>query len=223
LTSPGPSDRLAWRDAAAALGGHPGARQGGGRSQRVRPVPGTAKGVSVSVAYYCPHCMSNQPSYEYSQGSEILVRCLTCGYPVADSGGAVSGAPGDKPTVLCIDDDRVTLKMLQDTLQSHGFQVVTAGDGSQGLATARRLQPHLILVDIMMPGLDGFEVCRRLRADPAFGETPLIILTAMDDPKLNVKGFQAGATLALRKPFEPQKLVSTIQTALALKASKKRR
>ena len=176
----------------------------------------------MSVAYYCPHCMSNQPSYEYWQGSELMVRCLTCGYPVGEGGVAASGEPGGKPTVLCIDDDRVTLKMLQDTLESHGFQVVTAGDGFQGLAAARRLQPHLILVDIMMPGLDGFEVCRRLRADPAFGETPLIILTAMDDPKLNVKGFQAGATLALRKPFEPQKLVSTIQTALALKASKKR-
>jgi DNA-binding response OmpR family regulator len=176
----------------------------------------------VSVAYYCPHCMSNQPSYEYAQGAEILVRCLTCGYPVADTGVAASEAPGGKPTVLCIDDDRVTLKMLQDTLQAHGFQVLTAADGTQGLAAARRVYPHLILVDIMMPGLDGFEVCRRLRADPAFGDTPLIILTAMDDPKLNVKGFQAGASLALRKPFQPEKLVSTIQTALALKASKKR-
>ncbi len=176
----------------------------------------------MTVAYYCPHCMSNQPSYEYWQGSEMVVRCLTCGYPVADSGLPSSEAPGGKPRVLCIDDDRVTLKMLQDALESRGFLVATAEDSAQGLAAARQLRPHLILVDIMMPGLDGFEVCRRLRADPAFVDIPLIILTAMDDPKLNVKGFQAGATLALRKPFEPQRLVSTIQTALALKASKKR-
>jgi DNA-binding response OmpR family regulator len=176
----------------------------------------------VTIAYYCPQCMSNQPSYEYAQGPDMVVRCLTCGYPVGDSGVPTSGPSGGKPRVLCIDDDRVTLTILQDTLASHGFAVATALDGPQGLAAARRDRPHLILIDIMMPGLDGFEVCRRLRADPAFRETPLIILTAMDDPKLNVKGFQAGATLALRKPFQPQKLVSTIQTALALRASKKR-
>jgi len=176
----------------------------------------------VTVTYYCPQCMSNQPSYEYWQGSELVVRCLTCGYPVGESGVAASGPSGGKPKVLCIDDDRVILKMLQDTLASHGFEVRTAPDGPQGLAAALRERPNLILVDIMMPGLDGFEVCRRLRADAAFAEVPLIILTAMDDPKLNVKGFQAGATLALRKPFQPEKLVSTIQTALALKASKKR-
>jgi CheY-like chemotaxis protein len=181
-----------------------------------------AKGGTVSVTYFCPHCMSNQLSYEYWQGSELMVRCLTCGYPVGDSGMPAAEAPGGKPRVLCIDDDQVILKMLQDSLQSHGFEVLTAPDGPQGLAAARRGLPHLILVDIMMPGLDGFEVCRRLRADAAFAETPLIILTAMDDPKLNVKGFQAGANLVLRKPFQPQKLVSTIQTALALKASKKR-
>ena len=176
----------------------------------------------MTVSYFCPQCMSNQLSYEYWQGSELMVRCLTCGYPVGDSGVPASGPSGGKPKVLCVDDDRVILKMLQDTLESHGFQVVTASDGPQGLAAARRELPHLILVDIMMPGLDGFEVCRRLRADATFAETPLIILTAMDDPKLNVKGFQAGANLALRKPFQTQKLVSTIQTALALKASKKR-
>jgi DNA-binding response OmpR family regulator len=66
--------------------------------------------------------------------------------------------------------------------------------------------------------MDGFEVCRRMRADPDLKGTPIIIVTAMEDPKLNVKGFQAGATLATKKPFDPKKLVDTIKTALALKA-----
>jgi CheY-like chemotaxis protein len=69
----------------------------------------------------------------------------------------------------------------------------------------------------MMPGMDGYEVCRRMRADPDLKETPIIIITAMTDPKLNVKGFQAGANLAIKKPFESKKLLDTIKTALALK------
>ncbi|HYL80492.1 MAG TPA: response regulator, partial [Candidatus Acidoferrum sp.] len=72
----------------------------------------------------------------------------------------------------------------------------------------------------MMPKMSGFEVCRKMRADPDLKDTPIIILTAMHDPNLNVKGFEAGADLAMRKPFGPKELINTIKTALTLKSKR---
>ena len=77
------------------------------------------------------------------------------------------------------------------------------------------------LLDSMMPGIDGFEVCRRLKAVPALRHIPIIILTAMANAKLNSQAFKAGASLALRKPAEPATVLRTIQAALALTATKK--
>ena len=119
--------------------------------------------------------------------------------------------------ILCIDDDPLLLDFLVVLLKNNEFQALTATDGPSGIAIARRERPNLILLDVMMPGMDGFEVCRRIRGDPVLRDTPVIILTVMTDPKLNVKGFRAGATLAIRKPFETTKLIDTIKTALALK------
>jgi putative two-component system response regulator len=86
---------------------------------------------------------------------------------------------------------------------------------------AAKDHPALMLLDILMPGIDGFEVCRRMKADPALKGIHVIILTGITDPKLNVKAFKAGADLVLRKPAEPATILRTIQAALALKASKK--
>jgi len=119
--------------------------------------------------------------------------------------------------VLCIDDDIVLLAQLSDVLAAHDFLPLTATDGPSGMDTAQRERPALILLDIRMPGLDGFEACRRLRTLPQVKETPIIIMTAVEDPKLSVKAFKAGATLALPKPLEPQRPISTVKTALALK------
>jgi putative two-component system response regulator len=93
---------------------------------------------------------------------------------------------------------------------------LVASDGAAGLALAKRERPDLILLDVMMPHVDSFEVCRQMRADPDLQTTPIII-TAMADPKLSVKGFKAGATLAMHKPLETQRVFDIITTALALK------
>ena len=79
----------------------------------------------------------------------------------------------------------------------------------------------MILLDIMMPGIDGFEVCRRLKADGSLKHIPVIILTGVSDPKLNSQAFKAGANLALRKPAEPATVLRTIQAAVALSATRK--
>jgi len=174
----------------------------------------------MSVTYFCPHCDSNQPSYEYSEGKHLKVRCLTCGFPieegVADKDKVISG----RPKILCIDDDKLLLSLVKHTLEGAEFDAITAADGPSGIELARKERPSLILLDVMMPEMDGFEVCRRMRADLVLKNIPIIIVTAMVDPKLNIKGFQAGATLAIQKPYDPKKLIATIKTALALKAKR---
>ena len=174
----------------------------------------------MTATYFCPHCGSNQPSYEYWEHGELKARCLTCGYPINEAAIGTASPPTTRSKVLCIDDDRLLLGLFALLLKDTDFEPLTADDGPSGIDTAKRERPALILLDVMMPGMDGFEVCRRMRADPDLKDTPIIIVTAIMDPKLNVKGFQAGATLAMQKPFEPQKLLSTVKTALALKANR---
>ena len=130
------------------------------------------------------------------------------------------GPPVAPAKVLCIDDDRFILDLLAATLTEHCFVPLTAADGPTGIAMAQVEHPRLILVDIVMPAMDGFEVCRRLKADPRTQGIPLIILTARTDLKLNIKAFRVGADLALTKPVQPEKLMATLQTALALKQAR---
>ena len=123
--------------------------------------------------------------------------------------------PGHK--ILCIDDDSFIIQVLTSALKDHGFVPLSAPDGPTGIALAMAERPTLILLDIVMPGIDGFEVCRRLKAGARTQAIPVIILTSQADPKLNIKAFQAGADLALTKPVEPGKLIATLRAALALK------
>jgi DNA-binding response OmpR family regulator len=171
----------------------------------------------VTVTYFCPHCNSNQPIYEYMEHGLLKVRCQICGYPVEEGIVQKDTVVFNRPKILCIDDDRLLLGLFVNALASYDYRALTATDGLSGIETAKKERPDLILLDVMMPGLDGFEVCRRIRADPELKDTPVIILTALADPKLNVKGFRAGANLAVQKPFEPKRLIDTIKTALALK------
>lgn len=174
----------------------------------------------MDITYFCPRCLLTQPTFEFWEGERLRVRCQICGYPI--DAGAID--PVDDKTllfahrkVLCIDDDKLLLALLSNVLKDHDFRPLTATDGPSGIAIAKKEKPDLILLDIMMPGIDGFEVCRRIRAEPDLKGVPLIILTAMVDPKLNVNAFKAGADLAVPKSFEIKKLIDTIKTALALK------
>jgi CheY-like chemotaxis protein len=177
----------------------------------------------VSDTHFCQYCISDQPVYEYLEGGRTKRRCQACGIPL-DIGNLEAGKLDvgsgrlARPKVLCVDDDQLLLSLFAATLESEDYQALTATTGYAGIELAQKEHPDLILLDVMMPGMSGFEVCRRLRANPDFKETPIIIITAKFDPRLNVKGFQAGATLAMRKPFETRQLIDTIKTALALKA-----
>jgi len=126
----------------------------------------------------------------------------------------------DRPTILCIDDDRLVLGVCASALEAHGYRVVMATHGRAGIAIAEKERPALILLDVFMPGLDGFEVCRQLRAIAQFRHTPIVIMTAMSEPDLEAKGTEAGASLSIRKPFDPVQVVSTVNQLLGKKGSR---
>ena len=121
------------------------------------------------------------------------------------------------PRILIVDDNPTNVKVLQTRLVAEGYEVVTAGDGEEGLAAARRDKPDLILLDVMMPKLDGFEVCRRLRADASFPFTPIIMVTAMADSKDVVAGLEAGGDEYLTKPVDHAALAARVRSMLRIK------
>jgi adenylate cyclase len=121
------------------------------------------------------------------------------------------------PRILIVDDNPTNVKVLQHRLVAEGYEVVTAADGEEGLATARQQIPDLILLDVMMPKLDGFEVCRRLRADSEFPFTPIIMVTAMADLKDVVAGLEAGGDEYLTKPVDHAALAARVRSMLRIK------
>jgi adenylate cyclase len=119
--------------------------------------------------------------------------------------------------ILIVDDNPTNVKVLQTRLAAEGYEVLTAADGEEGLAAAREHTPDLILLDVMMPKLDGFEVCRRLRADAAFPFTPIIMVTAMADSKDVIAGLEAGGDEYLTKPVDHAALAARVRSMLRIK------
>ncbi len=105
-------------------------------------------------------------------------------------------------TVLVVDDQRDNLDALSSALEPLGYEVWPAQDGEGGLRLARERQPDVILLDVMMPGIDGYEVCRRLKADPETRLLPVVFLTGLDSREARLQGLEAGATDFLSKPFD---------------------
>jgi DNA-binding response OmpR family regulator len=173
----------------------------------------------MGSTFFCPYCCSPQEKYEYQEDGYRKFRCASCGSPV-EGGGLTEESTFDRPKVLYIDDDRLLLGLVKDAIETHGFEALTASDGPSGVALAKAQRPDIILVDVMMPRMSGFEVCQELRADPIFKGTPLIIVTAMSDPDLKTKGLEAGANLAIPKPYNPSQIILLIKKALELKAKR---
>jgi class 3 adenylate cyclase/CheY-like chemotaxis protein len=120
--------------------------------------------------------------------------------------------------ILVADDTPANVRMLEKRLQHHGYDVVVARDGEEALAVAHATHPDLILLDIMMPKVDGIAVCRRLKGDPAFPFTPIIMVTALADSKDVVAGLEAGGDDYLTKPVDQQALVARVRSMLRIKA-----
>lgn len=116
-----------------------------------------------------------------------------------------------KHTILVIEDERKIALGLQNYLESVGFSTLAASDGTSGLAMARREQPDLILLDVMLPGMDGFAVCRALRAESS---VPIIMLTARIEEADSLVGLELGADDYITKPFSPRQVVARIKAVL---------
>lgn len=112
--------------------------------------------------------------------------------------------------ILIADDEPDILEILKYNLSGEGYEVITAKDGDEALEKARRTQPDLIVLDVMMPKKNGVEVCELLRAQPAFKETLIIFLTALNDEGTQVKGLETGADDYISKPVSPKILLSRI-------------
>ena len=118
--------------------------------------------------------------------------------------------------LLIVDDTPQNLQVLGGILREQGYKLSVAQSGVQALEVARRVLPDLILLDVMMPEMDGFEVCRQLKADPAMAEIPVIFLTAKTEAEDVVRGFELGAVDYVGKPFNPPELLQRVQTHLEL-------
>jgi DNA-binding response OmpR family regulator len=114
-------------------------------------------------------------------------------------------------TILVIDDEPQIAGLCRDYLVAAGYDVLTAGDGSRGLALARRERPDLIVLDLMLPGMDGLDVCRELRRESS---VPIIMLTARVEESDKLVGLELGADDYLTKPFSPRELVARVRTVL---------
>ncbi len=121
-------------------------------------------------------------------------------------------------TLLLVDDTPANLSLLLDALGGAGYDLRIAESGENALSQVERTLPDLILLDVMMPGIDGFETCRRLKIQPRTRDIPVIFMTVLDDPTQKVRAFDAGAIDYITKPVHPPELLAHVRTHLGLRA-----
>ena len=120
--------------------------------------------------------------------------------------------------VLVVDDTPHNVKLLADLLAVKGYAVATAANGEEALASVAAGVPDLVLLDVMMPGLSGYDVCRRIRADAATALLPVVLVTSLDPQQERVKGIEAGADDFLAKPINQPELFARVRSLLRVKA-----
>lgn len=119
------------------------------------------------------------------------------------------------PRILIIDDDVTITELMKALVKMEGHEATTVNDSLQAMEVARTMQPDLITLDLMMPGLTGFELCKLLSDDPKLSRTPIIIVSAKDDPESRERALQAGAREFITKPFRVDDFINTIASLVA--------
>ncbi len=125
----------------------------------------------------------------------------------------------DNPKILVVDDDEHILRSLSQYLELEDFHVFSASSGPEALELFHKEKPDLLVLDVMMPGMDGFQVLETLRSDPETAQVPVLMLTARDQHNDILKGYQMGATSYLVKPFNLDELVEAIREVFATKSN----
>lgn len=113
--------------------------------------------------------------------------------------------------ILVVEDQDSIRRMIEALVGARGYEVTAVGTGTKAIDVAATEPPDMVLLDLMIPGYDGFEVCRRLRSDPRTQSTPILIISALDDPESRAKAAAAGATAYYTKPFSPMALLKEIE------------
>jgi DNA-binding response OmpR family regulator len=119
-----------------------------------------------------------------------------------------------KGTILVIDDEKDLIELVRYNLENDGFDVIAATDGQSGLEVVKKHRPDLVVLDLMMPGLDGLQVCQQLRADPRSASIPLIMLTAKATEADRIIGLELGADDYITKPFSPREVIARVKALL---------
>lgn len=133
---------------------------------------------------------------------------------------AYAERPAETPRILMVDDNPRNLQVLGAILKREGYELIVAVDGRQAVNAALRTRPDLILMDVMMPAMDGFEACRRIKADPDRRDIPLIFISARNEMDDLLQGFEAGAVDYVTKPFNQSELLARVRTHIELRRSR---
>ncbi|WP_339136833.1 MAG: response regulator [Candidatus Electrothrix sp. GW3-4] len=125
--------------------------------------------------------------------------------------------PSEQDAILVVDDQPANLKVLLSFLQEHDYRVYMVDSGQRALDILPKIQPDLVLLDVMMPGMNGFEICKRIKADKDLAALPVIFMTALDSVGDKMAGFSAGAVDYITKPFQQLEVLARINTHITLR------
>ena len=145
----------------------------------------------------------------------ISTIAATIGETISDSKSSIASL-SSTPKILIVDDNPTNLKVLSDALRDQGWTMLVATDGESAIEQVNYALPDLILLDVMMPGIDGFETCRQLKANPRTQRLPIIFMTALSDTVDKVKGLELGAVDYITKPFQHEEVLARIKLHLNL-------
>ncbi|MCU7940758.1 MAG: sigma-54-dependent Fis family transcriptional regulator [gamma proteobacterium symbiont of Bathyaustriella thionipta] len=124
-------------------------------------------------------------------------------------------------TLLLVDDNPTNLQVLYQTLEGHGYKLLLAKNGEDALNIINKVHPALVLLDIMMPGMDGYEVCQQIKSNADIADVAIIFLSALDDVKDKVKGFKSGAVDYISKPFQSEEVIARVETHIKIRQLEK--